>query len=341
MNQPSVAVVVLNYNTADLLRKLIPFVLKTSYPNLKVVVADNASNDDSVAVIQQFGEQGVECLKLEENYGFAGGYNKALAQIEADYFVLLNSDVEVEANWLEPMVELAESNPEIAAIQPKIKDYYQRDSFEYAGASGGFIDQWAYPFCRGRLFDFCEKDEGQYNDAQEIFWASGAAMFIRAEDYRNAGGLDADLFAHMEEIDLCWRLKNSGRQIWVCPQSVVYHMGGGTLSAQNARKTFLNFRNNLALITKNVPDKQRARLLVTRLLLDGIAGVKYLIGFEFKHFTAVIKAHWNFFGNYKMWKSKGMETQHKAFLTHVGVMKLSIVKSYFLKGRKKFSDLLQ
>lgn len=336
---PKVAVVILNFNTADLLRKLIPSVVASTYDNMELVVADNNSSDDSIAAIQSFQDQGVKLLKLDENYGFAGGYNKALAQIEADYYVLLNSDVEVDKNWLEPMVQLAESNPDIAGIQPKILDYNKRTHFEYAGASGGFIDKWAYSFCRGRVFDECEEDKGQYNESMEVFWASGAALFMRANEYHEAGGLDADLFAHMEEIDLCWRLKNRGKQIWVCPESRVYHMGGGTLSKQSARKTFLNFRNNLALITKNVPRKQRARLLLLRLFLDGAAGVKFILGLEFSHCWAVVKAHWNFFFHYRKWSRKAADTKYPAFLSHAGVLHKSIVKAYFLNGKKTYSDL--
>jgi len=339
MNKPEVAVVILNFNTADLLRKFIPNVLSSTYPNMRLIVADNASKDDSVEVIQSFDNQGVELIKFDKNHGFAGGYNLALSQIESDYYILLNSDVEIKPNWIEPLVEMAETNQDIAAVQPKILDYYQRDQFEYAGASGGLFDKWAYPFCRGRLFDTLEKDIGQYQEPMEIFWASGAALFIRSQDYHSVDGLDGDLFAHMEEIDLCWRLKNMGRQIWVCPQSEVFHMGGGTLSKQSSRKTYLNFRNNLAIIAKNVPDGQRARLLTRRLFLDGAAGIKFLLGLEFSHCMAIVKAHWNFFGNYKKWKSKGSETPHKAFLSLTGVYQNSIVVQYFLKKKRQFSDL--
>jgi GT2 family glycosyltransferase len=339
MDKPKVAVVILNFNTAELLRTLIPFVIRSSYENMDLIVADNASTDDSLAVIHSFAKQGVGCIELDQNYGFSGGYNEALKQVEAEYYILLNSDVEVTENWIEPLVRMAESNKDIAAIQPKLLDYYKRDHFEYAGASGGYIDKLAYPFCRGRLFDTLEKDVNQYNEPCEIFWASGAALFIRSNDYRAAGGLDADFFAHMEEIDLCWRLKNMGKQIWVCPDSAVYHMGGGTLTAQSPRKTFLNFRNNLALITKNTPNRQRPRLLLTRLILDGIAGLKYLLNFEFKHCMAVIKAHWNFFFRYRFWENKSHYTQHKAFLSHAGVYKKSIVKEFFISKKKTFSSL--
>jgi GT2 family glycosyltransferase len=339
MSQPSVAVVILNFNTAGLLKTLVPFVLKSSYENLEVIVADNASTDESLNVIQSFENQGVRCITHGQNHGFAGGYNETLKLVKADYYILLNSDVEVPKNWIEPLVHMAESNLDIAAIQPKIKDYYKRDFFEYAGASGGHIDKWAYPFCRGRLFDNLEQDRGQYDEASEIFWASGAALFIRSDDYHKAGGLDDAFFAHMEEIDLCWRLKNMGRQIWVCPQSSVYHMGGGTLAMQSPRKTFLNFRNNLALITKNVPNRQRARILLSRLILDGVAGLKFLLSFQFSQCWAVIKAHWNFFFNYKFWKNRSPQLSHKAFLSHSGVYKQSVVKAYFLNKKRTFSNL--
>jgi len=339
MNAPKVSVVILNYNTAGLIKQLIPFVMKTTYSNFELVVADNASTDNSVEVIKSFANQGVKYLQLDQNYGFAGGYNKALEQINSDYYILLNSDVEVDPEWIEPLVDLALSNPDITAVQPKILDYYNRDKYEYAGASGGFIDKWAYPFCRGRLFDTLEKDEGQYDDNKEIFWASGAALFIKSEDYHKAGGLDTDFFAHMEEIDLCWRLKNMGRQIWVCPESKVYHMGGGTLSKQNSRKTFLNFRNNLALITKNVPQKQRARLLLIRLVLDGVAGLKFLFSFQASHCLAIIRAHFNYYGSRKKWIEKSNYSHNKAFLTHIGVYKASLIRQYFLKKKTKYSEL--
>ncbi len=232
---PEVAVVILNYNTRGLLEQFIPKVLQSTYPNLKLVIADNASSDGSADWVQQHYPK-VQLIRLAENLGYAAGYNQALQNVHTPYYVLLNSDVEVTPGWLEPLVHMMQSNPDIAACQPKIMAYHQRDSFEYAGASGGWIDAYGYPFCRGRVFDTLEKDLGQYDNPAEIFWASGACLMVHADRFHEANGFDPDFFAHMEEIDLCWRLKNEGFQVWTCPLSTVFHMGGGTLSQQNPKK---------------------------------------------------------------------------------------------------------
>ncbi len=337
-NRPLVAIVILNYNTRGLLERFIPYVLRTNYPNFKVVVADNDSHDGSADLVKdKFPD--VEVLQIDGNLGYAGGYNYALDRIEADLFVLLNSDVEVTENWLTPMVDLLTSDEKISAVQPKICQYKDHKSFEYAGAAGGFIDKWGFPFCRGRIFDTMEPDEGQYNDNSEVFWASGAALLIRAKDFRKEK-LDEDFFAHMEEIDLCWRLRNRGHQIWACGQSVVYHIGGGTLSQQNSRKTFLNYRNNLAMLTKNLPAGRLWKVLISRLLFwDLIAGVKFLLSGEVKNFIALIKAHWSFFGQYRKWHRKRAGMFQVSQKGTTGYYNKSVVLQFFILQRKKFSKL--
>ncbi len=339
MNAEKVSVVILNYNTRDLLDKFLPEIMATDYPNMEVVVADNASSDDSVSLVAEKYPT-VKLIRLEENYGFAGGYNKALAQLDTEYWVLLNSDVNVDKNWLTPMMDLMKSDSTIAAVQPKILDFYNPEKFEYAGASGGFIDKYAYPLCRGRVSDVLETDNGQYDSSRPIFWATGAALLVRAADYKSLNGLDADFFAHMEEIDLCWRLQNSGKQIWVCPEAKVYHMGGGTLSAQNPRKTFLNFRNNLVLITKNLPFGEWLKVLTIRLILDGVAGVKLIVDGKARHTLAIIQAHWAYFFRFGFWWKKRRESpKQKPFKEHDGMLNLSVVYRHYIKGVKYFSDL--
>jgi len=269
-----VAVVILNWNGRKFLEKFLPSVTKNSI-GAEVIIADNASTDDSV----DFMKENYPELRLiinSSNSGYAGGYNEALAQINAEYYVLLNSDIEVGENWVMPIIEEMDKNPEIGAAQPKLIAYYQKDEFEYAGAAGGFIDKYGYPFCRGRLFNSLEKDTEQYNDNTEIFWASGAAMFVRANAFHKVGGLDNDFFAHMEEIDLCWRLKLSGYKIMAIPKSIVYHVGGGTLPKNSSRKTYLNFRNNFALLFKNLPKNRLWKVFIARLVLDGVAAIRFL-----------------------------------------------------------------
>lgn len=334
---PQVAIVILNYNTKSLLEILLPSVLASSYPNKRVVVADNASSDGSADWVKQNHPE-IEVIAFDKNHGYAGGYNKALNQLNSQYFVLLNSDVEVEKTWIEPLVKLAESDHDIAAIQPKILDYYNRGSFEYAGACGGFIDKLGYPFCRGRIFDNLESDTGQYNANCEVFWVSGAALFIKAEDWKKIGGLDPDFFAHMEEIDLCWRLKNSGKVLMCCPESVIYHMGGGTLANTNARKTFLNFRNNLALLAKNNSATQLIKVIPARLVLDGLAGIKFISEGKFTHCWAIIKAHFNFYFHLRLWFGK--RTGNIISLKKIkGTYNKSLVWDYFFKKKKRFNEL--
>lgn len=285
------AVVILNWNGAKYLQKFIPSVLASTYSNFELIVVDNNSSDNSVQLLNSNFPQ-VKIIQNKTNHGFAGGYNEGLKSVDNPYILLLNSDIEVEPDWLEPLMKFAEENPEAGAIQPKIRSFDKKDHFEYAGAAGGFIDYLGYPFCRGRIFDNCEKDSGQYDDVTEIFWASGAALLIENKKFKQAKGFDADLFAHMEEIDLCWRLQLLGFKNYVIPQSVVYHVGGGTLSKSNPKKDYLNFRNNLYIITKN--HKEYQKVLTKRKYLDAAAAVMFLIQGKIGSFNAVIAAYKDF-----------------------------------------------
>ena len=271
-----VAIVILNWNGAAMMRRFLPSVIEHSSDVADIIVADNDSKDDSLAFLKtEFPT--VRTIILDKNYGFAGGYNRALEQVDYEYYMLLNSDVEVTEGWMERLIDFMDANPEVAACQPKLRAEHSRDMFEYAGASGGYIDRYGYPFCRGRVFDTVEKDQGQYDDPCEVMWATGAALMIRREDYWRVGGLDARFFAHCEEIDLCWRLCNLGRKIYCVPQSVVYHVGGGTLPKGNPMKTFLNFRNNLTMLYKNLPEAELVHVMRIRRVLDYVAAFKSLL----------------------------------------------------------------
>jgi GT2 family glycosyltransferase len=328
------AVIILNYNGVAFLKKYLPTVIRYS-KGAEIVVADNASTDESVEFMKREFPQ-ILLLENNVNAGFAGGYNRALPQIKADYYVLLNSDIEVTPNWIEPVIKLMESDRQIAACQPKIRSAFQKDYFEYAGASGGFIDQWGYPFCRGRIFEELEKDNGQYDDAREVFWATGACLFVRADVYHRLGGLDEDFFAHMEEIDFCWRAKNKGYKIMVQPASVIYHVGGGTLPKSSVRKTYLNFRNNIMLLYKNLPSERLWKVLAVRFLLDGLAGVRFLLQGHFLDIIAIVKAHFYFYGHLKKLKEKRSVLKQKQVS---GVYQGSLVFAHFFKGIKTFSAL--
>ncbi|MES2837648.1 MAG: glycosyltransferase family 2 protein [Bacteroidota bacterium] len=334
------AIVILNWNGKKYLEEFVPIVLKHSnFPSVSVYVADNNSIDDSVAFLKT-NFPTVKLICLQQNYGYANGYNEAIKQLTEDIIVLLNSDIEVTQNWLNPVLNLFEQDKNIAAIQPKILDYNNRNTFEYAGASGGFIDKLGYPFCRGRIFNELEKDNNQYNTAQPIFWATGACLFVRREAYLEAGQLDGDFFAHMEEIDLCWRIKNLGYQVWVQPNSVVYHVGGGTLNKINPKKTYLNFRNNLFLISKNAPKRYILFLILARLVLDGIAGLKFLIEGQASHCWAVVKAHFAFYAKavsmLKKRNNKKFKFQNKVY-SEIAVT--SVVWKFYIEKKKKFSEL--
>lgn len=335
--EPSVAVVILNWNGKKLLEQFLPGVIQSDYQNLQIIVGDNCSSDESVAFIRA-NFNCVRVIENDQNYGFAGGYNKVLAQVKADYFVLLNSDVEVPANWLRPVIRLMEADEKIAAAQPKIKWQVNKSMYEYAGAAGGFLDQFAFPFCRGRIFDAVEPDAGQYNDAKEIFWASGAALFIKTRCWTQAGGLDADLFAHMEEIDLCWRLKNMGYRIMFCPDAEVYHVGGGSLNKTNPFKTYLNFRNNLIIMQKNLPAGEVLPRIFVRFFIDFAALLHFLLKGEFKFAKSVSRAHVDFLKNLGRTKRKRTALQ-LPFLAHAGVFRSSIVYHYFIRKVSRFTEL--
>ena len=287
-----VAVVILNYNGAEMLRRFLPSVVEFS-PEAEIVVADNGSTDSSVEVMRaEFPT--VRLICLDKNYGFADGYNKALQQVASEYYILLNSDVEVTDGWLAPMLAFMDDNKDVAACQPKLLSYKEKTLFEYAGGAGGFIDRYGYPFCRGRIFETVEKDNGQYDNIADLFWATGAALMIRSADYQSAGGLDGTFFAHMEEIDLCWRLRARGRRIVCVPRSTVYHVGGATLAKSNPRKTFLNFRNNLLMLYKNLPERELKKVLFVRGLLDWLAAFVFLLKGQKEGTCAVLRARKEF-----------------------------------------------
>jgi GT2 family glycosyltransferase len=327
-----IAVVILNWNGEKLLKQFLPSVISFS-SEAKIYVADNASTDNSLEVIKnQFPS--VTIIQNDANYGFAKGYNVALQNIEEKYLCLLNSDVEVTQNWLTPILSLFENNPEIGIIQPKILDYKNKAYFEYAGAAGGFIDKFGYPFCRGRIFDNVEKDNGQYDDEQTIFWASGACFFIRKDIFNQLNGFDDDFFAHQEEIDLCWRAINGGYKIKYTSKSVVFHVGGATLNEGNPRKTFLNFRNSLLMLLKNLPKKELFSIIFSRLCMDGLAGIQFVFKGKFKHSFAIIKAHFSFYSLINKTLKKRTSLQLKNYY-----YTKSIVYQYFVKNGKVFDKI--
>ena len=328
-----VAVIILNWNGEKLLREFLPSVVKNTNADLgRVVVVDNHSTDGSWGCLEQEFPD-VERVLFEDNFGFAGGYNRAIEMIEAEYVVLLNSDVEVAPGWLEPLVAVLDRDERVAAVQPKILAYRDKNKFEYAGAAGGYIDYLGFPFCRGRVMDTTEQDDGQYDDEVDVFWATGASLCIRRDVYRVAGGLDEAFFAHMEEIDLCWRLKNGGYALKVVPSSVVYHLGGGSLPMNHPRKLFLNYRNNLLMLHKNLCAKQRKKIFFARVLLDTMAGGLFLLKGQWSNTRSVIRAY------------KAFREMRKVYpvpersVSLSGIYPRSIVLDYFLRGKKKFSDL--
>jgi len=340
---PKVAVCILNYNGESLLKKFLPSISEIAYPNVEIVVIDNESSDQSISFLEK-NYPTFKVILNKQNFGFAKGYNEGLKFVEADYFVLLNNDVEVQPNFIDIIISEMEKDKLIAVAQPKIKSQRKKTHFEHAGACGGYIDYLAYPFCRGRIFNVIEKDTAQYEDPKEIFWASGCAFFIKSNLWFKFGGFDARFFAHMEEIDLCWRLKNAGYKNFVFPKSEVFHYGGATLSYQSPNKTYLNFRNNLLMLHKNRA-KAKGYLLLFRMILDGVAAIVELLSLRPKHFFAVFKAHLFFYRHY--FQSRKIrratlnlvenEAQNKR--NEVGVFKQSIVYNFFIRGRKKFSDL--
>lgn len=339
MTTPSVAVVILNWNGKALLEQFLPSVLQSKYDNLQLIVGDNASTDQSVDFVKT-NYPDVKLIINDHNYGFAEGYRKILEQVEADYYVLLNSDVEVPANWIQPVIDLMQTDPLIAVAQPKIKWQKDKSQFEYAGAAGGYLDLHAFPFCRGRLFDTVEPDLGQYNDQKEIFWASGAALFIKSKQWKEIGGLDPDFFAHMEEIDLCWRLKNLGYKVVYCPDAEVYHVGGGTLDANNPYKAYLNFRNNLIIMQKNLPAGDAYSRIFIRMSLDFIAWIRFMLQGKTEFAWAINKAHYHFLiSTPKNAAKRGL--RQIPFLQHTGQYPSSIVYAYFVKKIQYFTQLFQ
>lgn len=332
------AVVILNYNGAGMLRRFLPSVIEYS-PEASIYVADNGSSDESCDVVRnEF--PAVKLMVLDHNYGFAEGYNRALAQVDEEYAVLLNSDVEVTRGWLSPMTQFLDSNPEVAACQPKLLSFKQKDFFEYAGAAGGFIDKWGYTFCRGRIFNTVERDSGQYDDTTDVFWATGAALMIRNEVYKNNGGLDGRFFAHMEEIDLCWRLRSRGYRIACVPQSHVYHVGGATLKKENPQKTYLNFRNNLLMIYKNAPDCQLKKIMLFRKVFDNVAALKFLASGDYAAFKAVRKARRDFKAMRSGYDKARAENMKLTVTTRIPeVLKSSILYKYYLGFKHTYSSL--
>lgn len=334
------AIVILNWNGEQLLRQFLPSVLEnTLLEKTEIIVADNCSSDRSIDLLKTEFPQ-VRLICLDQNYGYAGGYNKALEQVNADYFVLLNSDVEVTSGWLEPMIDYLDNNQDVAAVQPKIKSFRNKEYFEYAGAAGGFIDSLGYPFCRGRIFSTLEKDRGQYDDVRDIFWASGACMVIRSKDFFDVGGFDASFFAHMEEIDLCWRLNARGRRICCIPHSVIYHVGGATLDEESPRKTFLNFRNNLLMLYKNLPENSFKKIFRLRKFYDYLAALRYLVSGKYSKLKAVREAYSEFNSLKDRYAELRNENLEKTIRTNMStIYPRSIVSIYYMWGKTLFSQL--
>lgn len=340
MDINKVSIVILNWNGADMLRQFLPSVVRSvsGLSGVEVCVADNGSTDSSAEVVRnEFPE--VRLIEMKENSGFADGYNKALRQVQAEYAVLLNSDVEVTPGWLAPLTEFMDAHPEVAACQPKLLSFRQRGCFEYAGAAGGYIDRYGYPFCRGRIFGEVEADYGQYDTVSPVFWATGAALFIRLADYWEAGGLDGRFFAHMEEIDLCWRLQLLGREIVCVPQSVVYHVGGATLKKENPRKTYLNFRNNLLMLYKNLPDHELRPVMRMRWLFDGVAWLVFLLKADVANARAVRQARKDFQRMCPDFAADRVLIRKRAVATVLsGQWRFSLLWQFYVNRRKRFSD---
>ena len=334
------AVVILNWNGEKYLEQFLPILIEnTKLSGSEIIIADNASTDSSLLILQE-KFPGIRTVVLDKNYGFAGGYNKALAQIEADYYVLLNSDVEVMPNWLEPLITYMDKHADVAACQPKIRSYFNRKYFEHAGAAGGYIDRFGFPFCRGRVLGTAEEDKGQYDNITDVFWATGACLLVRSKTFWNVGGLDDDFFAHMEEIDLCWRLKSRGYRIVCIPESTVFHVGGGTLNVENPYKTYLNFRNNLLMLYKNLPAKLLKDTMFWRMIFDYIAAIQLFVTGKPKNAISVFKAR----SDFKRMQPNFEEKRKQNILystsdNYSDILQKSIVIEYFLKGRKTFDSL--
>jgi GT2 family glycosyltransferase len=334
------AIVILNWNGQKLLEEFLPAVIRySSFSDVEIVVADNGSTDGSVSFIQAVYPQ-VSLILLPENYGFADGYNRALQNVEAEYFVILNSDVEVTENWLHPIIDFLDNNADAAAAQPKILAQRNKACFEYAGAAGGFLDRYGYPFCRGRIFRKIERDNHQYDVSTDVLWATGACLIIRSGEFFDAGGFDSSFFAHMEEIDLCWRLNSRGKRIVCLPFSVIYHVGAATLKKENPRKTFLNFRNNLIMLYKNLPHEHLKKVMAIRLILDYIAAFQFTITGKYANAREVIRAHKDFYGNRRLYRAVRQENLQKMIRPYPKtIYPKSILAAYYLKGIKEFSKL--
>lgn len=326
------AIVILNYNGVELLQQFLPkLILHSQHKDAEIIVADNNSNDDSIAFIS-LNYPNIRTIRLDKNYGFAEGYNRALSQIEAEYYILLNSDVEVSEGWLS-LIDFLDENPDICACQPKIKSWYHKDLFEHAGACGGFIDKYGYPFCRGRFFEHIEKDNGQYNSTIDVFWATGACFAIRAKDFKDFGGFDKTFFAHMEEIDLCWRLQLKGKRIACFPQSVVYHIGAKTLNKEHPLKTYLNFRNNLLMLYKNLPTKKLSWVLFIRFWLDYAAFFQNLLCGRISNANAIVRARYDYHKLKKSYVRNCVSNKITTIYPH------SAIFDYYILKKRKFSDL--
>ena len=339
MNQLSkVAIVILNWNGRKYLEQFLPSVLATKYSNFEIVVADNGSTDDSIAFLQT-NYPTIRLITFTENFGFAKGYNEALKQVDSEYYVLLNSDVEVTANWLQPMATLLDNNPTIAACQPKLLSYKEKEMFEYAGAAGGWLDKYGYPFAKGRVFDICEKDNGQYDQQEPIFWASGASLFIRSSVFHSMKGFDEYFFAHQEEIDLCWRIQLAGLSIYSCPSSVVYHVGGGTLPKGNSLKTYLNFRNNRIMLSKNLPFAKKIWIVPVRNLLDALSAWKGLLSGDGGYFIAILRAHIAFYKWWLLYQKKSIFPANRNGKLS-GLLNKNMVWEHFAKKKKTFAEIV-
>ena len=334
-----VAIVLLSYNSREYLEQFVPFVLKTKYPDYKLIIVDNASTDDTQEFLQKEYPE-VDILQIDVNRGFTNGFVESLACIKAEYYALLTSDVEVSPHWLTPLVDAMDEDDKLGACQPKIKAYKDRESFEYAGASGGYMDKFGYMFCRGRIFDTVEKDKGQYDKPIDVFWASGAVFLVRSKAYHEVGGFDNDLFAHMEEIDLCWKLRRAGYGIKAIPDSEVFHVGGSVILYGSPEKTFRNYRNNLVLLTKHLPAGRLVWMLPWRLILDLVSALQAMLAGKNKESDAIFRAHGDYFKHWGLWLSKRKEIDEKVPYRKIrGIYNRSIVWQYFINGIKKFSHL--
>jgi GT2 family glycosyltransferase len=333
-----VAVVILNWNGRKFLEQFLPSVMASTYSNFEVIVADNSSADDSISFVQR-SYPALRIIRFDKNYGFAKGYNEALKQVESDYYIILNSDVDVQPVWIQPMIALLENNPSIAACQPKILSYNNKKLFEYAGGAGGWLDKYGYPFAKGRIFDICEEDHGQYDQSEPVFWASGAALFIRSSVFHEMKGFDEYFFAHQEEIDLCWRIQLAGYKIYSCPSSVVYHVGGGTLPRGNSKKTYLNFRNNHIMLSKNLPFRRKLWIMPARNFLDAVSAWKGLLSGDGGYFIAILRAHAAFTKWWIFYRKRSVfPVSKKGALS--GYLQKNMVWLHFVKKKKVFTEIV-